>query len=281
MSPRAPIATPVLVAAVLTGCMGGARDRAADTAADGITPPILSGTSWLLVDLAGTPALPNPQATLEFPDTGRVAGKASCNRFFGSVQLSDATITFGALGSTRMACADPINRQESAYLTALQAGESYEIVGDTLRIYMKGATAPLRFLRQASAASFRDPTGIWTITGHLEPGISAMSSAEADALKGRTLQYGIAEAIAGPDTCVAPAYARSTVPADSLLQAGYRISAASLGIATPDQARLGRTEVTCDGKPWASLGGMLLQVTDDRAFAVHDGVFFQLERQTH
>ncbi len=35
----------------------------------------LPGTSWVLTDLAGTPALPAGKATLSFPEAGRVAGQ--------------------------------------------------------------------------------------------------------------------------------------------------------------------------------------------------------------
>lgn len=54
----------------------------------------LNGTAWVLEDLGGTGVLDRVQATLEFSDSGKVAGNGSCNRFFGSVQLSGETISF-------------------------------------------------------------------------------------------------------------------------------------------------------------------------------------------
>lgn len=262
-----------LVALAVMAC-AGAEHRGAAT-----DPSLLAGTTWRLFDLAGTPALANPEATLEFADTGRVAGRASCNRFFGSVRLDASSITFGALGATRMACVDEVNRQEAAYLGALQGAERFELTGDTLTIFTKGATVPLRFIRQAPAIAFRDPTGVWTITGHRAPGVSAMPPARADSLNGTLLQYGIAEAIAGVDTCVAPAYEHRTARADSLLSLDYRISAGALGLPSSPDSRIGVTQVSCNGTPWTGMGGTLLQVSDDRAFAVRDGVFFEVERR--
>ncbi len=43
----------------------------------------LNGSEWLLEDFAGSGVMGNVQATLAFPESGKVSGKASCNRFFG------------------------------------------------------------------------------------------------------------------------------------------------------------------------------------------------------
>jgi heat shock protein HslJ len=251
------------------------------SAGGGAAPADLTGSRWQLEELAGKPPLPGVEATLEFPDTGKVVGRGSCNRFFGDAQIAGTTISFGAIGATRMACADAVNQQETEYLTLLQAAERYEFDGASLRIYAKGTAAPLRFTRRNSAMSLRDPTGVWTVVGHREPGVSGMHSKDADAWKGRTLQFGIAEAIAGSDTCVAPSYQRHIARADSLLSGDYRITAASLGLPSTGDQHFVMTQVACDGKPWRGLGGVLLQTTDDHAFAVRDGVFFELQRQDH
>ena len=111
---------------------------------------VLSGTKWKLEDLGGTAVLDQPQATLEFPEEGRVAGQGSCNRFFGSVQLAGDSISFGALGSTRMACPEAVMSQESAYFKALQDAERYAVEGSSLLLYSRGMDKPLRFSRTGS-----------------------------------------------------------------------------------------------------------------------------------
>ncbi len=106
----------------------------------------MTGTEWLLQDLAGTPALTNVKATLAFPETGKAAGNASCNRFTGSVEVSGDTIKFGALASTRMACVDnAVSAQETEYLKALGAAKRFEWNEPTLLIYAEGYDKPLRF----------------------------------------------------------------------------------------------------------------------------------------
>jgi putative lipoprotein len=82
------------------------------------TPPSLVGTAWRLEDLAGAGVVSGAEATLEFPEAGRVAGRGSCNRFFGPVTITGSAITFGLLGSTMMACADPVGSQEAKYFAA-------------------------------------------------------------------------------------------------------------------------------------------------------------------
>lgn len=109
--------------------------------------PPLRGTSWRLTELAGQPALAGVQATLAFPEDGRVAGSGSCNRFFGTVEVSGESITFGKLGSTMMACAPEISAQEAKYLQALQNALRFAVDASGLAIWIKGSAQPLRFAR--------------------------------------------------------------------------------------------------------------------------------------
>lgn len=112
-------------------------------------PARLWGTSWRLEDLGGAGVLDRPQATLEFPEPGKAAGSGSCNRFLGSVDVRGDSITFGALGSTRMSCAEAVGMQEARYLEALRNAERIAVVGSALSIYSRGMDKPLRFTRIA------------------------------------------------------------------------------------------------------------------------------------
>ena len=109
--------------------------------------PSLVGTEWRLEDLAGRGVLDRAEATLVFPEAGRVAGSGSCNRFFGSVTLEQDRIGFGQMGATRMACIGAIGDQENRYLAALQQAERFEVRGTTLLIHVRGMDQPLRFVR--------------------------------------------------------------------------------------------------------------------------------------
>lgn len=118
------------------------------------TPASLVGTEWLLRDLAGTPALASPQATLAFPEPGRVAGNGSCNRFTGSVEISGNSLKFGPLASTRMACTDNrVSDQEDRYFKALGSATLFALENGDLLIYSDAAKKPLRFARLAKSGS--------------------------------------------------------------------------------------------------------------------------------
>ena len=139
-----------LLAFLVMGCPR-TQGPAKNTAKLNSGPVSLVGTEWTLQDLSGTPALPNGKATLAFPESGRVAGNGSCNRFTGSAEISGDTIKFGMLASTRMACMDnAVSSQEMEYLKALQAAKRFELKDSALLIYAEGYDKPLRFARATS-----------------------------------------------------------------------------------------------------------------------------------
>ncbi|WP_297398743.1 META domain-containing protein [Hydrogenophaga sp.] len=110
-------------------------------------PAPLVGSEWQLEDLGGRGVLDRVQATLAFPEAGRVAGNSSCNRFFGSYTLMQDRVAFGQLGGTRMACPEAVNDQEMRYLDALQKAQRLEVQGRTMLMHVQGLDKPLRFTR--------------------------------------------------------------------------------------------------------------------------------------
>jgi len=120
------------------------------------TAASLAGTEWRLEAVGERPALPQPQATLAFPGPGRVAGHASCNRFFGSVSIDGQQIRFSQLGATRMACIGPTDEQERRVLQALEAARHFELQGHRLVIHAPGADT-LRYVSASAPASSAPP----------------------------------------------------------------------------------------------------------------------------
>jgi heat shock protein HslJ len=80
----------------------------------------LVGSEWLLEDLGGLGVIDNIQATLTFPEASKVAGNASCNRFFSPAEMSGDAIKLGPLASSRMMCPEAVMNQEMKYMNALQ-----------------------------------------------------------------------------------------------------------------------------------------------------------------
>lgn len=90
----------------------------------------LSGTRWVAQSINGQPvAFRTP--TLEFAGD-RVSGTGGCNRYFGGYEAQGDQISFGGVGSTRMACEGPVMAQENAFHTTLAAVRAYRREGETL-----------------------------------------------------------------------------------------------------------------------------------------------------
>ena len=100
----------------------------------------LGSRVWVLRSMAGTPALPGGQVTLEFNfDESTIGGNASCNSYFGGFEVKGQKLTISETGSTMMACAEQERmQQESDFLRALSTVTSYEIVNGELRLLTSG-----------------------------------------------------------------------------------------------------------------------------------------------
>ncbi|HEY9646247.1 MAG TPA: META domain-containing protein [Chroococcidiopsis sp.] len=93
----------------------------------------LNGTAWTLEAWQGIGAprrlLSNVPVTAEFSN-GSVTGSASCNRYRSSYEVTGANLVVDDVATTRMACAREVQRQEDAYIAALENAETYEINQD-------------------------------------------------------------------------------------------------------------------------------------------------------
>ncbi|GMR10879.1 MAG: META domain-containing protein [Anaerolineae bacterium] len=98
----------------------------------------LEGTLWALESYQDSEgetidALPDSGARAEFED-GELSGTSGCNSFFGSYEVDGNSISIGPLGSTLMACPEPLMEQEFGFTSSLQSAATYEISGDTLTL---------------------------------------------------------------------------------------------------------------------------------------------------
>jgi len=123
------------IAMFIAALLFAACTQARSGSADGELGP----TEWRLREVSGRSAMPNDPArrpSLRFvTDSARAFGNAGCNRFSGSLTLTGASLEFGPILSTKMACADSaLNRQEQEFLSALQSTDRFEILGDTLTL---------------------------------------------------------------------------------------------------------------------------------------------------
>jgi heat shock protein HslJ len=84
----------------------------------------IEGIRWYLTEVGGAPVSPmaddrQPHILLD-PAEKQATGFAGCNNFFGSYELDGSSLTFGAMGSTRMACPDLETGLETSVFEALE-----------------------------------------------------------------------------------------------------------------------------------------------------------------
>ncbi|MCV2893078.1 META domain-containing protein [Lentibacter sp. XHP0401] len=70
------------------------------------------------------------RATLTFPEAGKVAGQAPCNRYFGEMKAPYPQFDAGMVASTKMACQDL--EAEGQFFSALNEMNRTDISGNTL-----------------------------------------------------------------------------------------------------------------------------------------------------
>ena len=113
------------VLTALSACAPGggeASDAEEGSSAVPITQENVVG-SWLFIE-GTTPEgdLVPPEGEpveLTFGEDGSVSGGSGCNSIFGTATFEDGRVSFGALGQTMMACAEPAMTFEHAYTQAL------------------------------------------------------------------------------------------------------------------------------------------------------------------
>lgn len=98
---------------VLQGC-GGDTNR------------LLQGVDWQVVEIAGD-AVGDYDVTVRFSGDDTINGRAACNSYFGTYQLSGEGIRVSQLAGTKMACEDERMRLEYAFLGALSTTQRFEI----------------------------------------------------------------------------------------------------------------------------------------------------------
>lgn len=85
---------------------------------------------WQAVSVNGAPLAAGSQPTLRLAD-GRASGSAGCNSYFASYQTgAREALRFSGVGSTRMACAEPLMDQERRFLNILENASGYSFYRD-------------------------------------------------------------------------------------------------------------------------------------------------------
>jgi heat shock protein HslJ len=104
-----------------------------------LQPTELIDTTWTVTGVVSNQAVSTvpagSNASITIAPDGSVAVNSGCNTGSGTVEVTDETLTFGPIATTRRACADEaVNQLEASVLGVLQGEVTYEIEGDNLSL---------------------------------------------------------------------------------------------------------------------------------------------------
>jgi heat shock protein HslJ len=110
----------------------------------GPSGPPLEDTVWVLEsygdkgNLKGV--IEDTEINIEFKsDEGKFGGSGGCNSYFGGYEIDNNKLTIvPPIGSTMMACPEPIMDQEQEYFKVLETAESFKTQNNELIISCSG-----------------------------------------------------------------------------------------------------------------------------------------------
>lgn len=112
----------------------------------------LYGRTWIAEEVGGQPVSAGVEPSLVVEADGKVSGNAGCNGYFGSVIIVGDAMSFGNLGSTRKACAEPAMSQEGRLLSALDSTRGYQLRNGDLVLLDGAGAALVRFRGEEAGA---------------------------------------------------------------------------------------------------------------------------------
>ncbi|MCK7578281.1 MAG: META domain-containing protein [Chromatiales bacterium] len=126
-------------------------------------PAPFEGLDWRLTTYRSESGLTeveprSPPTEFRFED-GRFSGSTGCNRVQGGYEVEGTAFRFGeGLAATRMACPEPVMKQETAIFKALQGVTRYRHAPDRLELTDDRDEAVLGFNRIGAVTSGADGT---------------------------------------------------------------------------------------------------------------------------
>jgi heat shock protein HslJ len=119
----ATVAVWLIVAFVAASCGPAAEPSLTRSA----WPVTLVGSTWTAIRVGDQPTVAGSQPTAAFT-ADKVQGTSGCNSYFGTYEYARGAIKFSTMGSTAMACLDPVTgAMEGQFMGAMQGASSVSI----------------------------------------------------------------------------------------------------------------------------------------------------------
>ncbi len=134
--------------------------------------PGIDGIEWRLSQLAGSGVpfidVPADVAASMRIDGAKAGGAGGCNQWFADVVVDGATVQFGDIGSTLMACGEPAMSIESAWLGYLPQVSAWSITDGRLALSDPNGSVMATFT-QASPPSSTTTVSLGLYSGRPDP----------------------------------------------------------------------------------------------------------------
>jgi heat shock protein HslJ len=162
----------------------------------------LDGRTFLSTATTGIELVEGSVLRISFDD-GSLSASGGCNNMFGGYTIVDGTLEVGAMGSTEMACEQPLMDQDTAVIAFLTSGPAVALSGDDLVLGDTSATS-ITLLDRVVADPDRPLEGtVWVVESIISN--ESVSSVPIGAEASITFTQGTAAVEAGCNTGSAPA----------------------------------------------------------------------------
>jgi heat shock protein HslJ len=89
------------------------------------------------------------QRFIRFQMDGKISGHGGCNRFFGSYEIeNNSKLSFSPIGSTKMACAQPVMQKEFEFFKVLENTTFMNLNGLQLSLLGKDGQVLVNLVRK-------------------------------------------------------------------------------------------------------------------------------------
>jgi heat shock protein HslJ len=238
-----------------SGCGGSSAEGGDDAAPGAANPEDVVGRSFISTAVSGTEIPGGGPLVLDFPEAGRIAATAGCNRMFGSVELTDGKLVAGQLASTLMACPPPRDGADKWVSDLLSGSPQWSLEGDTLTLASGSTTVTLTDKKVVDPD--RPVTGTrWVLTELVTA--DAVSTSAALEAAAPTLTIGADGAVSGTTGC------------------NSFTGTAQVGEGTISFGPLAVTEMACGGPELDEIQTQVLAVLSGQATVAVDGASMRI-----
>jgi heat shock protein HslJ len=106
--------------------------------------------SWVAEAIGGETLPSSPRPDITFADDSRAHGNSGCNRYTGGFIRDGASLRFGPVAGTRMACEPPAMAVEQRFHQALEVVRAWRMDGATLLLTDAAGATVVRLVRSRS-----------------------------------------------------------------------------------------------------------------------------------